>query len=408
MTSLPAADDVRRYIDLGFRNVGDEPTTTLVRLLIARAFEPFAFASVATLSDDDLKNARAAGLRAADLADELGRPDLTSAAIDAVTSGSIVLGRYGGDVPMVERRKSIVDRISDPVEVGDVFAVSAWSAAMIGRYREAIADAADGARRSRDAGALGVALHCVSWRAFAEFALGRWEVVTDELFPQARQDLGDRADDPPYFVQHLFGSCMLIHQIRGDEARAAPVRLVLEHLAERIRGHHSVGAVGVWLAFGHMRAGDVVRAMERIGHPDEVASLAQRPFADQVRSLLLAQAGRWDEADEFVETGRRYAADAGLRALPVHLDRLAGRAALARGRVEEGIATLAGAASAFAELGCLWDASVTQLLIGETQSAAGRPLDARDRLVQAAEVFERIGARDELGRARAVMASTGG
>jgi class 3 adenylate cyclase/tetratricopeptide (TPR) repeat protein len=408
MSSLPTAEEVRRYIDLGFQHAGSAPTTTLIRLLTARAFEPFAFANEMTFEDGDFHDAKNAGLHAADLARSLGRVDLESAALDAATSASLVVGRYGEDLPLLDRRRAIVDQIDDPVEVGDVFAVCAWSAALIGRYREAIALADEGARRSRAAGALGVALHCDAWRALAKLHVGDWDPITDELLPQALRDFGDRADDPPYFTQHLFGSCMLIHVIRGDAGRAAPVRRVIERLGSVWTGHHSFGAVLVWLAWAHVQAGEIDQAIDRLDQADGIRSFAQRPLRDQVRGLVLAEAERWDEADLFLRETRAYAADAGLVALPIHLDRLEARAAMARGRHDEGLAKLADASRAFADLEAVWDASVTDLLLVEGLIEAGRRREARPHADRAVQAFERLRAIDELVRARAAVASLDG
>jgi hypothetical protein len=164
----------------------------------------------------------------------------------------------------------------------------------------------------------------------------------------------------------------------------------------------------VWLAAAHVQAGEIDEATERLRQADNVRSLAQRPLRDQVRSLVLAESERWDEAEVFLHDSRGYAGDAGLLALPIHLDRLEGRATLARGRTHEGIRMLAEAARAFTGLGAVWDASLTELLLAEALTEANRPDEGRMHAIRAVEVFERLRARAELNRARALLASLGG
>ena len=77
-----------------------------------------------------------------------------------------------------------------------------------------------------------------------------------------------------------------------------------------------------------------------------------RPSSPLVRSAapsgLLARE-RWDDVPSFVENARRYASRAGLWALPLHIDRLEGRAALAAGDTAQAVAELERAAALFPE-----------------------------------------------------------
>ncbi len=85
-------------MELGLQHAGSEDSIPLVRLLAAHAFMPFAFASIRGTSDEEVAASRSLGLQAADMAKRLGRSDLASAALDAASSGSMILGRYGDDL----------------------------------------------------------------------------------------------------------------------------------------------------------------------------------------------------------------------------------------------------------------------------------------------------------------------
>src|SRR5439155_10717794 len=78
MRTIPPEADVRRYLELGFDNVEAVDGEELVRLLLARAFEPYAFAPSRDISEEEFEQAAHDGDRAADMAMRLGRPDLAS------------------------------------------------------------------------------------------------------------------------------------------------------------------------------------------------------------------------------------------------------------------------------------------------------------------------------------------
>src|SRR5438552_14134326 len=121
----------------------------------------------------------------------LGRPDLASAALDGAGGGSIEFGLYGEIVPLIERRLELASLLEDPWELGDIFAMSGWLWTYLGDYRRAAELAGKGAERvMRDAP--GTGLHCLNWQGVAEFHLGNWTTVIDEILPKVRETLGDR------------------------------------------------------------------------------------------------------------------------------------------------------------------------------------------------------------------------
>ena len=177
-----------------------------MRLLIAEAFLPFAYGPVRGASDEAVASSRAKGLRAAEMAERLGRPDLASAALDGASSGSMIVGRYGDDLELVARRLSLLDRIDDAWETGDVYAMASWSHAFVGNYQRGWDYAVIGNAQMEGTDAEGLLIHALAWQAYAGLYLGRWAEVTQEVFPRVEALLGDRAVDPPYFTQNLFGA----------------------------------------------------------------------------------------------------------------------------------------------------------------------------------------------------------
>ena len=74
-----------------------------------------------------------------------------------------------------------------------------------------------------------MALHNLSWRAFAAFSLGNWEEVVDAILPRVVTTLGERRNDPPYFTAHAFGAAAFVRDARGDPEAADLVSLLRRH-----------------------------------------------------------------------------------------------------------------------------------------------------------------------------------
>ena len=244
-----------------------------------------------------------------------------------------------------------------------------------------------------------MALHSLSWRAFAEFSLGDWPVVVDEILPRIRVLLGDRKNDPPYFTVHALGSGAFIHEARGDPAAPELIALLRRPASvEESTAHHS----RTWLAWILARQGEVAEVEDLLERLASIPSQVDRPFEDQVRAIVLAEHERWDEVPAFLERSRTFAEQGGLRALPVHLDRLEGRAASAAGDHGRAMELLARASSALEELGARWEKACTDLSLTEVLIAAGRTEDARSTLEPARAVFEDLGSLREIDAAGAL------
>jgi hypothetical protein len=402
MMRVPSEEEVRRYLKLGFANVGDTDSEEHVRLLFARAFVPYAFGSRRVITDFECDQAAADGERAADMAMRLGRPDLASASLDGAGTSWWVRGLYGPSVPNIRRRLELADMLEDPWELGDMYAVAAWTYAVIGDYAEAVrlADRGQAAAANQ---APGMELHNLAWRAFAEFSLGNWFVVLETILPRVQAVLGDRFEDPPYFTAHAFGSAAFVRAARDDPAATNLLSLLRRH-TEGVQQGEWPSLSLIWLAWITTRQGtwDEFEALLeplRSSHTE-----LRRPLQDQVMAAALARFGRWDEVPAFLTGSRAFAERAGLRALPVHLDRLEGRAALAGGDTSRAIGILAGASTSFEELGARWEKACTDLSLAEALVAGHRSNEARARLDAAIEVFEELRSLREIERSRELLA----
>ena len=402
MMRVPSEEDVRRCLELGFANVGDRDSEEHVRLLFAAGFVPFAFGTRRAIDDEEAERAAADGQRAADMAMRIGRPDLASASLDGVGATLWPRGLYGASLPIIGRRLELAETLEDPWELGDIHAVAAWAHALIGDYSEAVRLAERGEALAAGE-APGMTLHSLSWLAFAEFALGNWPPVVEEILPRVRAVLGERRDDPPYFAAHAFGSAAFIRDARGDP----PATELISLLKRQSSSEGPSQQPHVWLAWILTRNGARDEVKELLEQAAAIPSQVGRPFADQVRAAVLAEHESWGEVPAFVEQARDFAARGGLRALPVHLDRLEGRAALAAGDTSRAIGTLAAASTGFEKLGARWEKACTDLSLAEALIAGDRGDEVRARLGGAIEVFEELRSVREIERSRELLAKLG-
>ena len=405
MKRVPAEEDVRRHLDLGLANVGEQDSELHVRLLLARAFVPYAFGTRRAITDSECDQALADGERAADMAMRLGRPDLASASLDGAGTSWWVRGLYGPSVPNIRRRLELAGMLEDPWELGDMFAVAAWTYATIGDYAEAVRLAELGQSAAANQAA-GMELHNLAWRAFAEFALGHWFVVLDLVLPRVQAVLGDRFEDPPYFTAHAFGSAAFIRAARGDPA-AESLLALLRRNTESVQPGEWPSLSLIWLAWIATRQGSWHEVEALLEPLDFSHTELRRPLQDQVTATALAAFGRWDDVPAFLTGSRAFAERAGLHALPVHLDRLDGRASLAAGNAERAAALLEHTGEGFAVLGASWERAVTELDLADALAASGRDEEARAVLAHAAPVLEESGAvieLERLGKARSELA----
>jgi tetratricopeptide (TPR) repeat protein len=402
MMRVPPEDEVRRYLDRGFANVGEMDSEEHVRLLLAAGFVAFAFGPRRLITNQEYEQATAHGQRAADMAMRIGRPDLASASLDGVGATLWPRGLYGASLPIIQRRLELAETLEDPWELGDIHAVAAWAYALMGDYPEAVRLARQGEILTAGE-AEGMALHNLSWLSFAQFALGRWPPVVDEILPRVRAVLGDRRDDPPYFAVHAFGSAAFIRDARGDPGAAELIPLLKRQLSSEGVSHQP----DVWLAWILARQGARDEVKDLLDRAASIPSQVGRPFADQVRAAVLAEHDRWDEVPGFLEQTRAFARRGRLRALPVHLDRLEGRAALAAGDTGRAIESLAAASTAFEALGARWEKACTDLSLAEALIAADRGDEAKVRLQGASEVFGELRSLREIERSGDLLAKLG-
>jgi len=400
MVSPPTQEEVARYVEIGLEYAAAEGEAR-VRLLLARSMWVFAFGREG-FSEEDAEVSRRAGEEAFALAETLGRDDLASAALDGVQSIEFIVGLHGLTWPVIERRLAIVERLTDPWEIGDALQTAADTALAVGRYEDASRWASEGFERAR--GGPDVWRAGLAWRAIARFRLGQWDGALEDYERMEAERAVTRFGTTGYFTLTMWSCIALLHELRGE--RAASDRILARLDTELVGGTPTVRVIPfVARLFAH-RGSD--EAFARI---ESSASLVGREMGLglilEAQCDVTAELGRFELADETIGDSRAFAARAQLEALPFYADRLDGRAALARGDVSRALEMLARARDGFVALGAPWEAAVAQVWLGEAQLAAGQAGDACRCATEAFEVFDELRSVRERELARSLLDRAG-
>lgn len=393
MRVLPSVETLVRYMDLGFRSLPAGPGPERVRLLTLRGFWPYA-AAARVGGESPIADAQSleSAQEAADMAADLDRPDLESAALDGWASIHITAGEYDRGVEVTLRRTALVDRIDSAWERGDICAVTAWTLHHVGRYREAEDWATRGIEWTVGEYPM-VALHCLNWRGVTRFRLGEWDGLMEDL-EQAMSLLGDSGDRPPPYVGPLFAAGAAARDRRGDREAADELMSILSalHSAADV-GDRDASPLARWAEY----VGPLVAQRGNAGESLAMIDATRWRRASRLGHLMSARcevigdAGRWELAPDQIDVTLRCARSHGLLAVEASGRLLTGRLALAQGDGDKAVSQLRMAESRFAEIESAWELMTARRCLSEALSCAG------DTKGAAAAAFEAEQTSRELG-----------
>jgi hypothetical protein len=395
MSEMPDEQQVTHYLDMGLQLIPAGDSEAAVCLLTAKAFMPWAFPATANNATEAA--ALEAGSAAADTALRLRRPDLASAALDGVDSVLMMQERFADAKAVSDRRQQLLDRINDPLEVGDVYALSAWVRFDLGLYAEAAESATEG--RERAAGAPAMVVHCQAWCALSWFRLGRWQDFVEGI-ALLEQMLGDRRTDPPYFALRPFGAAAFVCEARGERGTADRFLAVVERSIRENRAGETMAVALASLVRSRRGEFDAAWRLSDLLLPKPRGHI---PIVWETRCDLVADTGSWHRATETLGSAREAADRGQLVALPAFADRLKGRAALAGNDAESAIMPLTEARNRFEEIGARWERAYTELSLGEALIRAGKEKQGRLELHRALTVFDQLHSVREAERAKQLL-----
>jgi class 3 adenylate cyclase/tetratricopeptide (TPR) repeat protein len=394
--TVPREEEVKAIYDLGIAALPRGDSEARVRLLGIRAGWPFGYPDHA-MDDARLVPFVEAGQEAADVAMRLGLPNLASGALDAMNAAWSSRGLYGRVLPIWEQRRALADVVTDVAELGDMHAMGAWTLYELGRYGDALAEADVGIATIAGKEP-GMELHARSWRVATLQRLGRWDEALDE-YGRIEALLGDRRDDPPYFVMQGAATAALVLELRRDRARSD--RLVALMLAS-FTGQS--GRLYAYLLRTLVVRGDLDRA-SALAPPESWQVHANDAY--ESRAELVAALGDWDEAAAHVTTMREHADHAGTVALVPFADRLEGRLRLAWDDPTAAATLLERSAERFAALPAPWERALSLVDLARALDALARVDEARTALDDAIATFTELRSVRDLERAREVRDALG-
>jgi hypothetical protein len=369
-----------------------------VRLLLTQSFWEHAYPET-SLPYRDPRLAREAAEAAVAMAERIGRPDLAVVALDAVQDSFQREARYRDSGAAARRRLELARTAGDVAELGDSFAVAAWNALYLARFREARDLALEGWELLRTDAPL-YATHALSWGAVAAFHLGDWDGLLAD-FDRVREGLGERAETPISGVARPWAAAAFVHEARGDRSTS-------DRLLEQVYDiEHDRGSFATHLsplvAQALILRGELAAARRRLDTVLERDRDRDRPFVLAANAELLLHEERLSELPAAAASLRRTGESSGAAVLAPTADRVEGRAALAAGEQSDALRLLEAAASGFAELEMEVDAAVARLDVAEALVALGREGEAHGMAAAAAETLERVGYLREAARAPTLL-----
>jgi class 3 adenylate cyclase/tetratricopeptide (TPR) repeat protein len=388
--------EVTRVVSIGMAHLPAGDSRERVELLAIRSSWPFAFPSIET-DDDRVLAYEADGLEAAETALRLGLPDLASAALDAAAGPAMALGDYARTLDIERRRIELLDRLRDPLEIGDTFAMMCWALVSLGRYEEAEGYAARGLALDRSPS---TAVHLFSWLVDARFRLGAWDAALS-AFDEFMELLEEQRDDPPNFVAHAYVAAATIQQLRGERAEAERLASIVSRL-----GHFASGggnSLRSWTSEMSLLAarGDLGVVQGRVDERIPGWKTHAVAFFEGAGAWA-AEAHAWDRAPHLVEEMRTFASGTGCRPIVWEADLLEGRWHAGTGDAEAVVVAFTRGRAGYED-----GRAARMMAVCDLEVAAARGVDRLDpeerhRFDEAIATFERLRSVADLDRVRAL------
>ena len=353
MQDIPDVETVRGVIDRGLLAA---PPSSRERtlLLINRGF---------LIRQREKRDDTTAVREAIAAAEQLGDPDLLSAALDLAGNDAEQAGRHGEAYRISVRRLQLVPRLTSFTEIGDTYAVAAREALFVGRYGEAEAQASACVERARELDS-GSYLHGLTWLVAARFHLGDWDAALADHAELERVVALTARELPPAFSMAAYTRVALCHALQeqydeADRYISLARRFVKARGLERTPGR-SIHLPPLALALA--RRGEFEDALALVPY---VPRSINAGFTLEARCEIAAGQERWDEAPGLVAAAREEAAVGEQLSLPLFADRLEGLAAAAAGEVARAAELLGRSADGFAAIGARWEEARTRLMLAE-------------------------------------------
>jgi hypothetical protein len=393
MLRAPEEAEVRRVMEIGIRHLPAGDSLERIGLLSIRSSWPFAFPWL-EFTDEERDSLAASGIEAAESALRLDLPDLASAAFDSAAGPALVAGLYDESTAIERRRLALVDRLRDPIEIGDTYAMISWCAVGTGNYAAGADYARKGLSMTRGVSASSP-VHLLAWLANAQFFLGSWDDAMTS-FGELTDLLEDRYDDPPYFATGAHAVAGMISHFRGEAAEADRL---LARLARPTAGGDRL-AIRQWSAAMPLMVarGDLEGVRQRLDDRVPGWRVHGETFFEAAGAWA-ARAEAWERVPALLDEMRTFSSG-GCRPAAWHADLLEARWIGATNRADAALGMYESARSAFTRAGAVHEAAVCDVEMAEVIGVGVLDHERRSRLDEATALFERLRSVVDLDRVR--------
>jgi class 3 adenylate cyclase/tetratricopeptide (TPR) repeat protein len=340
----PDPDLLEHEIELGLadaRTAGARATEA--RLLIARALLVWCFQT----GDEVQRAALRLADQAIEIARELGRPLIESAALDARGVILHALHRYREALEADTRRLALIPRLASRAEQLDACAAAARTRTVLGDFAGAV-EVADQAYQLASGGDD----HWLAWPALsrleAYFQWDRWDEAMRAYESFLTVFRGDGRSRRPGVPSRALGVAAAVHVLHGEMEQA-------DVLEQRLSSRSEAG-FHLPVAHALLGAGQPALALDRLAQVKQ-SRLWVLGISAEARAML----GDWDGLDE---TLARAEATEGLGEVP----RLGAQLDRARGIAGDRMA-MERAAAGFERLGCRFEHARCLELLGRGDAA---------------------------------------
>jgi tetratricopeptide (TPR) repeat protein len=269
-----------------------------------------------------------------------------------------------------------------------------WMHYELGNYRKARELAIEYEPKIADCGFAAGESHARAWIAVDLWRLGDWDGSLNE-FGKVIDLLGDRRDEPPYFVVHSYAVAGIIHEARGQRLEADKLVSLLTRLQER--GETS-SRIGPWFGRLLVMRGDLELARKVLDTKPPAWRVHASDFWE-AEADLVAAAEQWNRADGIASDMRAHEEQSGSAVMSPFADLLQGRAAAATGNTAQALERITRASEALGDFGARWEKALADLDLAGVLGATDRSNEAHDRLKHAISTLESL--RDERGLTKA-------
>lgn len=216
------------------------------RFLAADAFYPFWLQGIREVSREVIAEAEASARRAAEIAAELDDVELASASLDALGSCAAAVNDWAQSLAAARTRITFEDRLG-LYERLDAHSMISWMTFLMGDLAAAERDSSETVARLLPGQAPYPALHLFAWRTLTLTLLGRWDEAA-ATFWRALEAWNDAGRHAAGYAVRGFVCVIDVGRARGDGRLEGAAAEAISSILPRFPPHHYIHRLTAYIA----------------------------------------------------------------------------------------------------------------------------------------------------------------